>query len=197
MCGLFGFNGVAAPDPAKLRAVAEAASRRGPHACGVAWDSEGIVRVERRSGPWKTHATALLRACSSAMRIVGHFRLSTSGDWRDPANNQPLHFGGCAVAHNGNIPDWRERAERLGLKLTTSCDSELVARTLDAAPTFTYTALSKTGISALPHAVLALRPGVFLATRRSLPLFVWVAPEGTYYSSVQPHPDAALLPENA
>jgi len=195
MCGLFGFDGVAAPDPTKLRVVAEAASRRGPHACGVAWDSEGAVQVERRAGPWRTHAAELLRACSSAIRIVGHFRLSTSGNWRDLANNQPLHFGGCAVAHNGNIQGWRERAERLGLKLTTSCDSELVARVLDASREFAPIALNEAGLANIPHAVLALRTNAFFATRRMLPLFAWITPEGTYYSSVQPHTDALPLPE--
>lgn len=196
MCGLFGFDGTSTPDPVKLRAVAEVASRRGPHACGVAWDGGVAVRLERRSGPWRTHSAELLRACSGARRIIGHFRLSTSGDWRDPANNQPLHFGRCAVAHNGNILDWRERAARGGVTLTTSCDSELVARVLDASCEFAPIALNEAGLANIPHAVLALRTNAFFATRRTLPLFAWITPEGTYYSSVQPHPDALPLPES-
>jgi glutamine phosphoribosylpyrophosphate amidotransferase len=191
MCGVFGFDGSTAPDADRLRVVASAAARRGPHACGVSWVENGALRLDRKIGPWAANGAALLAQCAGAHRMVGHFRLATTGDWRNVANNQPLVCGAVAVAHNGNIPGWQAIAARLGIQLRTSCDSELVAHALERH--FDAASLASVTVSALPHAILAVRADAFLATRRGLPLFKWVTPEGIYYSSVQPHADAVLV----
>ncbi len=197
MCGLFGFDGTA-PDRAALELVAELASRRGPHAGGFAWEAGGAIAVERRAEPWSKWAAQLWPRAGAAPRIVGHFRLATSGDWRRAEDAQPVTAGDLALAHNGNVERWRERAAADGHELTTNCDSELVARWMaaDTGPLADRLANAAARLRA-KHVLLAVRPGEVASVRQGLPLFVWRRPEGVYYCSVRPAPEAELTKETA
>src|SRR6185437_9367835 len=67
---------------------------------------------------------------------IGHTRYSTTGSSRI-ANAQPIHIigprGEIALAHNGNLVNahiLRRQLEEQGHELTTSTDSEIIARML-------------------------------------------------------------------
>lgn len=59
--------------------------------------------------------------------MVGHTRYSTSGDWQDHRENQPIEFDGVAFAFNGVISGAtrEENEERFEMKLETSNDAEI------------------------------------------------------------------------
>jgi glutamine phosphoribosylpyrophosphate amidotransferase len=71
-----------------------------------------------------------MRCCS----VVGHVRWTTSGPASDNRNNHP--FVGNAnqyaysLVHNGIISQPEDAADRLGVKLTTQCDSEVIEKTI-------------------------------------------------------------------
>lgn len=185
MCGLFGFEGER-PDRGRLALVARLASRRGPHAMGVAWEQAGLgVKVERMIAPDGIALARMLARVEDSPRIIGHYRLATSGDWREPGNNQPIQVAGVAVAHNGNIPEWRERA--VGIPMSTECDSELIAHWIsDPRKRLQHQLNQAMKRVRAPHAVLALRAGELASSHEALPLYFWHCPEGVYFCSLDP-----------
>lgn len=111
---------------------------RGEHAFGFAYASVGgIVEAER----FTDFAAGLARlpslfALEGPLRILAHTRYSTSGDWRDPENNQPLQLdaGGPALVFNGciHMGTKAEREQKFAMKLTTDNDGEVLLRLRDA-----------------------------------------------------------------
>jgi len=184
VCGVFGFAGTA-PDPARLEFVAGLSARRGPQASGFAWTVSGGLLANRASVSWAKAKAALAPSLRDARAIVGHFRLATSGGWKDGGSNQPLVVGETAVVHNGNVDGWREIAAAEGIALATECDSEVIAHWVERACGSLVERL-ETACCRLstPFVVLALRQGEVCVARRGLPLFAWNAPEGVYYGSV-------------
>lgn len=72
------------------------------------------------------------RCCS----VIGHVRWSTSGSPSVNANNHPFvgKANGVAfsVVHNGIILNPLDAADRLGVNLTTDCDSEVIEKMISA-----------------------------------------------------------------
>src|SRR5690606_20713738 len=99
VCGLFAFTGTH-PDPTLLTAAAQGAAARGPH--GHGWTTHPDQHVHRALGPMDPARAATL----TAPRILGHARLATRGDYRDPNALQPCHVDGHYLAHNGTIRNW-------------------------------------------------------------------------------------------
>jgi len=70
------------------------------------------------------------RCCS----VIGHVRWTTSGPASQNANNHPFigkaNQRGFSLVHNGIISQPEEAADRLGVKLTTDCDSEVIEKTI-------------------------------------------------------------------
>ena len=62
--------------------------------------------------------------------LIGHNRYSTSGDWKDHSNNQPIHIKGVSLVFNGVISQARkEEYEKIFKKTySTSNDGEIFAR---------------------------------------------------------------------
>lgn len=178
MCGLFGFVGER-PTKLFLRAAEEAA-RRGPHAVGVAWRGvgEGLVTWPQ---PWEKVQGQIVARVARARVIVGHCRLSTSGEYRSNTSNQPLRVGATVVAHNGNVRHWRE----LPYGYRTGCDSEAWGWAIEQA----QGSLAERVERALgvvddggPFALLAWRGAEVVALRRGHPLR-WEEAAGVYLSS--------------
>ena len=192
MCGVFGFDGVRPVDVGAFAEVARLAARRGPHAAGIAWIADERVEILRAAEPWEKLEKRALAAVAGATRAIGHCRLATAGDYSDPADAQPLPVWDGAVAHNGNVYNWRELAAEHGLVLRTRCDSEVIGLLTRARPLPEALALVDV---ASPAAVLALWPDRFEVARRGHPLYAWSRPEGTYYCSVRPADDARLVKE--
>jgi len=70
------------------------------------------------------------RCCS----VIGHVRWATSGSPQNNANNHPF-IGNAnryafSVVHNGIIQRPDEAADRLGVRLSTDCDSEAIEKTI-------------------------------------------------------------------
>lgn len=70
------------------------------------------------------------RCCS----VIGHVRWTTSGPASDNRNNHPFigktNGVGFSVVHNGIVSEPLDAADRLGIKLTTDCDSEVIEKTI-------------------------------------------------------------------
>ena len=108
MCGVVAVASVdALPDLALVSALLRQSRIRGTHAFGWAsCDSGG----EMTAG--KAHA---INDCLASLPpepclLIAHTRYSTSGDWLDHRNNQPVIIGQSALVFNGII-DMRTRAE--------------------------------------------------------------------------------------
>lgn len=135
MCGVVGYQ-TATPSRVLAQAftaLCEASLIRGLHACGVAWWDVG-QRLHGRK--WHDTAAALRELpllLSRARAAVWHNRYSTSGDWHDHANNQPLHGEVHALAFNG-VLDMRTRTEieqAYGVTLQADNDGYLFLQALE------------------------------------------------------------------
>jgi glutamine phosphoribosylpyrophosphate amidotransferase len=64
--------------------------------------------------------------------LIGHNRYSTSGDYHDHANNQPIALGGAALVFNGIVTQATkaEYSALYGKAYTTENDGEIVLRKL-------------------------------------------------------------------
>ncbi len=101
-----------------------------PHRHRVITDKSPLAADEfTATNPfWKT--LRRMRCCS----VIGHVRWTTSGPASDNRNNHPFIGKTNSVAfslvHNGIVHDPEEAADRLGIKLTTDCDSEVIEKTI-------------------------------------------------------------------
>jgi glucosamine 6-phosphate synthetase-like amidotransferase/phosphosugar isomerase protein len=137
MCGVFGWIGK--PDdwrPAHrlLVELAVAHEERGQDAAGwAALTTRGELLWQRRPGPagelFDGPEFRALRRRRIVMAI-GHTRHATAGAPAVNGNNHPHLAGDWALVHNGVIPGHRVIAACHGLRLTSECDSEVLARLL-------------------------------------------------------------------
>jgi glutamine phosphoribosylpyrophosphate amidotransferase len=101
MCALIGY---ACDDPQTehadaVRALFYESRVRGLHAFGFsAWDGQRVAT--QRFLDFKQCLAALPRQVT---RLIGHCRYSTSGDYQNVDNNQPLQIADAALAFNGVI----------------------------------------------------------------------------------------------
>jgi len=104
---------------------------------------------------------------------IGHTRYSTTGSSRI-GNAQPIHIigprGEIALGHNGNLVNaefLRRRLEEQGHALTSSTDSELVARMISTAPGNTWTERIQAVMRRLEGAycLIILTPDSMIAVR--------------------------------
>ena len=85
-----------------VRALAEASEARGTDAAGIAYNTGGILHIDKRPGPaHTTHFTVP----GDAKIIMGHTRMTTQGSALKRQNNHPFagraRREGFALAHNG------------------------------------------------------------------------------------------------
>lgn len=138
MCGVIGFyskNPNSALDAPAIKALFRQSKIRGLHAFGfTAWQAGPGLQT------WKGQTLEELeRYLDDAFRrpvvaLVGHTRYSTSGDWKEPANNQPIHIHQgdqeLSLAFNGVI-SMKTKAEfsrDYGKQYVTDNDGEIFAR---------------------------------------------------------------------
>lgn len=99
-----------------------------PHRHRLVTDKAPQAADEFTSGNPFWNALQRQRCCS----VIGHVRWSTSGSPAVNANNHPF-IGkagsvGFSVVHNGIIDNALDAADRLGVTLTTDCDSEVIEK---------------------------------------------------------------------
>lgn len=138
MCGIIGFKQYGPPkDTAKVRAFVEALLRwskiRGLHATGITWThGDGLQTLKRPLPADEFMALPEWDAiwANPPQAAILHTRYSTSGDWANNTNNQPLALSQLAIVHNGLVSmatkDEFEQAYKV--KTTTENDSEIILR---------------------------------------------------------------------
>lgn len=131
MCGVIGFF-TTNPDDiqiARLERLFEQSKIRGLHSFGIT--------IRTLDGELKTFKSLDLSSLKNYLRnappfdtLIGHNRYSTSGDWHDENNNQPIVIPGISVVFNGIITQAtkREYELALGKKFITENDGEIFAR---------------------------------------------------------------------
>lgn len=141
MCGVAGYvcnKKHAARAFAVFTRLMEESQVRGKHAAGVSWAKAGQLETWKQPVPAKqlvqTAEWEVLRQ-TPPTAILGHTRYSTSGNWHDNDNNQPLASAQLALVHNGLVSmAERGRVERqYGVKLKTANDSEVLLRRVEKA----------------------------------------------------------------
>lgn len=122
MCAIVGFDG---DDHELLIRVLEESRVRGLHAFGYAFADSSHLLVRKYHHLSEMTASILEERPT---RLVAHCRYSTSGDFSDHRNNQPVQRGGRALVFNGVI-DMGTKAEmelRHHVEMETENDGELV-----------------------------------------------------------------------
>lgn len=127
MCGVIGYFSTSPNqnDLDSVKALFRESRVRGLHAFGAAWHDGEQIRSEKT---WELEP--LLERLTPAPIIIGHTRYSTSGDWENFHNNQPIVLPGFAMVFNGVIsmktkPEYE--AEH-GQRYTSENDGEIFAR---------------------------------------------------------------------
>ena len=134
MCAVIGFYPSADADATETRLAFAALVResviRGMHSYGLAWQMRHAIQYT------KTHSLdELLASLDTTVPCIFHARYSTSGDWQNHTNNQPIvvtdHPGAdMAIALNGvvDMGTKEEIERRWEVSLESENDAEIVLR---------------------------------------------------------------------
>ena len=133
MCGVVGYFPSAKPNnqnKERFRNLMIESRIRGVHAWGYTQIINGefsTIKANRNDSLFShpQHIDILINSPA-----IGHTRYSTSGDWEDPNNNQPLVFDNVALSFNG-VVDMRTKEEmeqHYGVELKTANDGELAVK---------------------------------------------------------------------
>jgi len=140
MCAIIGFISDSPTQQAvdTLKKVFIESKIRGMHAYGYAAIQDGHLMEAKSNG-----LKSLLVSINNPTRLIGHCRYSTSGDYKDMNNNQPLRYGEEYLVFNGVI-DMRTKAEMeaaYNIKMNSDNDGEIMLQTPNR------TGLLKSGIT--------------------------------------------------
>ena len=167
MCAVIGYCGPGGTKAAaSLARLFHESKIRGLHAFGLAYYADGAIVHERFGN--LTHAQANLDAVvrvfhQQPLKLIAHCRYSTSGDWRNMINNQPLHIGSVALAFNGviHMGTAKEWGAKYGFEPVTDNDGEIfVRKVLDSDDWEKWVRegeFSFAGVMLHDHALVALR----------------------------------------
>ena len=136
MCGIIGYKWDGA-NPTLTKAFVEAllvrSQMRGCHATGIAWAENGKLQSLKR--PLQAQAFIYTKQWNDLMvnpprAAILHTRYSTSGDWQNNSNNQPLIDGDLAIVHNGlvSMATKGEFEQAYHVRCETENDSEIILR---------------------------------------------------------------------
>lgn len=127
MCGVVGFScdNPSAEHYDLLAKVICQSAIRGLHSFGIAFTIPNVGVVTK-----KNHNLLELEI-PKVNKLIYHNRYSTSGDYEDHINNQPITNGKMALVFNGVI-DMRTKEEmeaKYGIQMMTENDGEIVLQT--------------------------------------------------------------------
>lgn len=133
MCAIIGYSpratGLELRDRVELfeqfRRLARECMARGTHAFGLARWAHGAIHVTKSQD-----IDDVLLDFEPSEPCIFHARYSTSGDWREPRNNQPLVVGHHALAFNGviHMGTKAEMEEAFAVQLASENDGEVFIR---------------------------------------------------------------------
>lgn len=137
MCGIFGVSNSC--NASFLTYVAlYSLQHRGQESCGIVVYSDEGYRYYNSMGLVNESFTSDILKTLCGNYAIGHVRYSTTG-LSNVINSQPLFFktkfGDFALAHNGNIVNFRELKEKLsknGSIFQTTTDSEIIAHLISS-----------------------------------------------------------------
>lgn len=183
MCGVVGYSGAPSAEArAQFIRLCDEARIRGEHAYGIAYHEEGKGVVCAKG----TNFDVIMQLIPTPLpaRIIFHARYSTSGDYRDMLNNQPIVIDGDALVFNGTVDMGTkdEMEQRNGLTMLTDNDGELVLRDIQDGHPF-----RRLADNLVTFAGIVLRGnGEMFAIRNALrPLWRFEVPGGTFLASTQ------------
>ncbi len=139
MCGIAGYK--CAPKHANkafavFARLMEECQVRGKHASGLSWLSGSRVTTYRLPKPVEELVkTKLWRdlAEDAPSEAIGHARYSTSGDWHDNKNNQPVSTPALALVHNGlvSMAAQEDFEAAYGIRTVSGNDTEILLRRIE------------------------------------------------------------------
>lgn len=166
VCGVIGYvssNPTHDQTDALMRVIRES-KIRGLHAFGmshVAYDDKHVEYVEHVKFPT---LDGLLGYMDGKLfwDAIAHTRYSTSGDWKNMANNQPIVVDGWSLVFNGviSMKTKEEMEEEYNIKLTTYNDGEIFLR----------------------HVMNGKDPIEFVRTMKGSFAGLWYTPQGWLYA---------------
>ena len=132
MCGIMAYSSY---NPNKshaecARRIALELETRGTHSFGLSFVSDGKIETvkSRRMLPLSAFEEAV-----ASGGFIFHNRYSTSGDFSDMMNNQPIDVGSVSIAVNG-VTSMLRKAEyeaKFGVKCASENDAEILARMIE------------------------------------------------------------------
>lgn len=130
MCGVVGYS---CSDPKKehyeiLKEIICQSKIRGIHSFGFSFYDEEVITI-------KYHNIEDVQF-PNANKIIYHNRYSTSGDYKNHDNNQPIAIGNISLVFNG-VLDMRTKQEmeqHYGIEMETDNDGEIVLRLCGSDP---------------------------------------------------------------
>lgn len=191
MCGVIGFYSPN-PKPKHLEAICrlyQQSKIRGLHAFGFSvWEPNKGHKDSIRTVKY----TELLPVLKEIMDyrlsppelLIGHARYSTSGDWKDFANNQPVHINGISMVFNGVITQAskKEYEKEFNKEYITENDGEIFSRkVLDGEDWVNFVSSGK-----FSFAGIFLRNGEAYAIRnKNRPLYKATCDGGAFIASTR------------
>lgn len=181
MCGIVGYSGKPSSEArTQFIRLCDEARIRGEHAYGIAYYDEAKGVVFAKGTDFGT--VMQLIPDTLPTRIIFHARYSTSGDYHDMLNNQPIVIDGDALVFNGTVDmgTKTEMEQRNGLTMHTDNDGELVLRDIQGGDLF-----RRLRDNLVTFAGIVLRGnGEMFALRNAMrPLWRFDVPGGTFLAS--------------
>lgn len=180
MCGIIGYasDSPKASHAKQLGLLFSESKIRGLHAFGFSWIDGNDLTTKKFSD--ESRCIESLPKLTS--RLIGHCRYSTSGDYKDIENNQPLQIGQTALAFNGviSMATKEENEREYGRRYETDNDGEIFLDKLTRDDGWEeFVARGK-----FSFAGLALRDGKIIALRnKNRPLYRVDSNGATFFAS--------------
>lgn len=184
MCGVIGFTGTLKQEPLELLNLLIYESRiRGMHAYGAAIAQRGALISYNKQFSLEQIIAFIAKFKGREINLIAHTRYSTSGNWSDHDNNQPVVTEpGIALVFNGIVTQLKKAAweSAYSVRCETENDGELITKML-AAGVSVPDAIEQTGAT---FAGLWLTPdGLYAYRNLKRPLYRSVHESGTFYAS--------------
>ena len=133
MCGIIGYHSKNKDENDNFRVfkLVRQSRIRGLHSFGFSWyEGEQIMSKKYFQNEFNT------LKIPESNTLIFHNRYSTSGDYRNHNNNQPIHIDDLSLAFNGVIDmrTKREMEDHYNIKMVTDNDGEIVLRVSNGDP---------------------------------------------------------------
>jgi len=129
MCAIIGYSGPgdSGEDLKCLQNLIRESRIRGVHSFGMAWVNDAGEVETFKAHTEEDLVAHLLKTWPATGQFLFHLRYSTSGDWKDHKNNQPILRHGIAMCFNGTLHmgTKREMEAEYHVSLETENDCEL------------------------------------------------------------------------